>query len=102
GRIGGGTPPSREIWRLPADASRPPRCSSLFFGNRCQSAGDGADELTGGRGSVKIPRLDRKVAKQRRKIGQALRDHVQHVAFALQLAAHLEQARFEQGLALRR
>ena len=48
------------------------------------------------RALVKVPRFHHEPAEQRREIDEAPRDHVQHVAFALQLTAHLEQPRFEQ------
>ena len=39
---------------------------------------------------VEVPRSDRQIAEQLREIGQALRDHVQHVPLALQFPAHQE------------
>jgi hypothetical protein len=39
---------------------------------------------------VEVPRSNRQVAEQRREIGQAMRDHVQHIPFALQFPAHQE------------
>jgi hypothetical protein len=39
---------------------------------------------------MEVPRSNRQVAEQRREIGQAMSDHVQHIALALLFAAHQE------------
>src|ERR1700736_5374945 len=51
--------------------------------------------------SMKIPRRHREIPQHRREIGQALRDHMLHIALPLQFALHLEQTRLEQCRALR-
>jgi hypothetical protein len=39
---------------------------------------------------AEVPRSNRQVAEQRREIGQAMSDHVQHIPLALQFTAHQE------------
>ncbi len=60
----------------------------------------GLEVWTRGVVEILVRSTDGEIAEHRREIRQPPRDHVLHVALALQLALHLEQTRFEQRRAL--